>query len=236
MDRPIRWLLMLLALCTMAGAAAADDLTFSGTITQSTADGTGVYDYSTNSYQAVNNSSLNNISDGDTYTVTLDFSGSIPSPGTYDLTGAAFTDTQPGVSASETGFDLANPLTSLTVVSDGANDDLFLSVCLTATAGSACDQGDELQVYFAIPASDLNSPVTSASVIPGLYPPLNLLEDDGQTDIQASVDSYSYSGTVTTAPEPGSLLLMCCGLLALALVQIMRRGSTSVICGCVDRS
>ena len=55
----------------LANNALADTITFSGFITQSTPDGTGL---------AVNNPSLNAISDGDSFLVTLMFTGSSPRP------------------------------------------------------------------------------------------------------------------------------------------------------------
>jgi hypothetical protein len=215
-------LLILVTSCVFASAAFAQtNITVTGAITQSTADGTGVYNPITGTYQAVNNPSLNNISDGDTYSVTINLAGTITSSGTYDLSGAAFTDTAPGVSASETSFDLSNPLTSLTVSSAGAFDDVFLSVCLTT--GSACDEGDELLLDFMIPASDLDSASAPALYISGLYPPLNLLEDDGQTDIQGNVATYSYTTAASTTPEPTSIALYGSGLIALALKRLKRQ-------------
>ncbi|HTQ86459.1 MAG TPA: hypothetical protein VMI93_09625, partial [Candidatus Solibacter sp.] len=47
---------------------SADTITVGGSITQSTADGTG---------PAVNNPDLNNIADGDAFTVVLGFTGAI---------------------------------------------------------------------------------------------------------------------------------------------------------------
>jgi hypothetical protein len=216
-------LLLVIGCASVSLHASEATIVVGGTITQSTADGTGVYNPITGTYQAVNNPSLNNILDGNTYSVTINLAGTITSSTssvTYDLTGAAFT--VQGVSASETSFDLSNPLTSLTVSPAGAFDDVFLSVCLTT--GSACDQGDELLLDFMIAASELNSASTPASYISGLYPPLNLLEDDGQTDIQGSVTSYSYtSSALGVTPEPASFVLCGSGLLALALARLKRQ-------------
>ena len=68
----------LVAVFGFASVAVASTITFGGTITQSTQDGTG---------PAVNNSALNNIQDLQAYFVTLVFPGSITTPGIYNLTG-----------------------------------------------------------------------------------------------------------------------------------------------------
>jgi hypothetical protein len=91
--RLCRWFLAGLAVCVFANVAVADMMTFGGLITQSTQDGAG---------PAVNNPGLNNIRDGDVYSVNLNFAGSginsINSPGTYNLTGGSLTfrDRLPG--------------------------------------------------------------------------------------------------------------------------------------------
>src|SRR5437867_3036255 len=77
-----RWFLMGLAVSGFVNVAIADIITFGGTITQSTQDGTG---------PAANNPTLNNIQDLQAYTVTLGFLGSITTPGTYNLTGGSLT-------------------------------------------------------------------------------------------------------------------------------------------------
>lgn len=184
---------LLAAMCAFAGGAAADVFTFSGAITQSTSDGTG---------PAVNNTELNLIADGDPFSVTLDFVGSIGSPGTYPLTltgpGMVFEDsTAPAienafVSASLSVSPDVNPLYY----------DISLLGCLST--GSGCASGNQLDANFAIPVTGLNSPGVAANAISGLYPPLDLLEDDGTTDIQGSVTSYAY----TAAPEPSSAALL----------------------------
>jgi PEP-CTERM motif len=202
------WIIPLLFAAIGAPNAHADDITVAGTITQSTSDGTG---------PAVNNPSLNNIADGDAYTLTLDFTGSITAPGTYNLTGGTLVFSDPSAPASETSFISI----SLTVTPDGSSDDLSLFGCLST--GSGCLVGNSLSLNFAIPSADLNSPSAPAGTIFGLSPPLDLLEDDGTTDIQGSVATYSYTPSVVTTPEPASLALLGSGLLALALARFKRQ-------------
>jgi len=201
-----------LALAVLLGAAVpanADTITIGGAISQSIQDGTG---------PAVNNAGLNNIVDGDSYTITLDFTGSISGTGTYDLTGAALSFTDPTASAIETSFDTV----SLTVSDDGGSDDVSLLGCLTT--GSGCFFGNYLALNFQIPSAGLNSQNVAAQGISGLYPSLDLLEDDGTTDIEASVTAYSYTAaSVAPTPEPGSFVFVCCGLIALAWKRAMRQ-------------
>ncbi len=70
MSRHLRWLAFLL----LAGASLlyADTITVAGAITQPTQEGTG---------PAVNNPDLNNILDGDPFSVTFHFDGAITAPG-----------------------------------------------------------------------------------------------------------------------------------------------------------
>jgi PEP-CTERM motif len=196
--------LILVTGCVFASATSAQTtITVTGAITQSTSDGTG---------PAVNNPSLNNIADGDPYSLSLNFAGAITAPGTYDLTGGSLVFSDPTAPASESSFTSI----SLTVTAVGSSDDLSLFGCLST--GSGCLLGNSLSLNFAIPSADLNSPSAAAVAISGLSPPLDLLEDDGTTDIQGSVASYSY----TTTPEPASFVLFGSGLLALALARLKR--------------
>ena len=193
------WLLA----CLCGTTAFADEMSFSGVITQSTADGTG---------PAVNNPSLNNIADGDAYTVTLDFPGSITGAGAFNpLTGATMSFVDLAASASENTFDTI----SLSVITDGSFFDISLLGCLTT--GSACNVGNFLAANFQIPAASLNAQNVPVTAIVGLLP-MELLEDDGVTDIHGSVTTYSY----TAVPEPAELLPLCAGLAAMARVYLRR--------------
>ena len=195
------WLLAGIAVCGFAGDASADAITFGGIITQSVEDGTG---------PAVNNPQLNKIQDGDAYTISLSFIGSIASPGTYTLTGAGLTFCDPAAPTSETNFGF----TSLTVTQDGSFDDISLLGCLLT--GSGCFLGNQLAANFMVPSTGLNSQNISAEPILTLFPPIDLLEDDGIADIHGSVDSYSYTHVrAASSPEPCPLL---CSVSALALI------------------
>src|SRR5215470_1925279 len=92
----VRGLGLLAGLCAGASPGLADLITISGEITQSAPDGTG---------PAANNPSLNNILDGQAYTIALSFAGSISVPGTYDLTGSNLLFSVSGAPASESSFD-----------------------------------------------------------------------------------------------------------------------------------
>src|SRR6267143_1981199 len=192
----LRCCLPMVAVFGLANVAVASTITFGGTITQSTQDGTG---------PAVNNSDLNNIQDLHAYLVTLVFPGSITAPGTYNLTGGlTFSDST--AAASENNFDSI----SLTITLSGGFDEFSLLGCLTT--GGGCLIGNQLDANFRIPAASLNSQNVAAT---GLDPPhpLDLLEDDGTTDIHGTITSYSYTGTVSAVPEPSRAVLLS-GLLA----------------------
>lgn len=194
----------LACLALTAGAcvnlAVADTITFGGRITQSTQDGTG---------PAGNNPALNNVLDNDVYTVTLTFAGSITAPGTYNLTGASLALSDPAAPATATNFDTI----SLTVTANGGFDDLSLLGCLTT--GSGCLFGNQLDANFQILASGLNSVNVAATGLDEPHP-LDLLEDDGITDIQGSITAYSYTGPVSTVPEPSAAVLLAFAMAALA--------------------
>jgi hypothetical protein len=211
-------LLLVIGCASVSLHASEATIVVGGTITQSDAQGTG---------PAVNNLSLNNISYGDTYSVTINLAGTITpsaSPVTYDLTGAAFTDTTPGVTASETNFDLSNTLTGLTVTPAGGGFDVVsLLVCLTTGIDSCSANDNQLALYFTIPASSLNGTSVGDLSVPSITP-MDLLEDDGTTDIHGTVTSYSYQ-TVGVTPEPASFVLCGSGLLALAIMGLMRKQS-----------
>jgi len=161
---------------------------------------------------------LNNILDGDRYTVVLNFLGSVASPGTYALASASLAFAVSAAPASETNFGAflcagQSTLACLTVAPDGAFDDISLLGCLTT--GSGCMVGNQLSANFRILAASLNSQnVAVQPIIP--FTPFDLLEDDGVTDIQGSVTTYSYTET-TPVPEPSPLLLLLAPLAWIAL-------------------
>ena len=195
-----------LCLClACAQSIPADTLTISGIINQSTNDGTG---------PAVSNPSLNNILDGNAYTLDLSFSGSGSSPGTYDLNGSSLFLRVPVAGAVESAFDSV----SLTITQSGVSDQISLFACLST--GSGCNQGNELGLSFMIPAASLNNQNVAALGIPNLLP-FDLLEDDGVTDIQGSIANYSYTQT-SPVPEPASCVFAALGLVAVALKSIQR--------------
>jgi len=179
--------------------AFADTVTFGGLITQSTSDGTG---------PAVNNPGLNAILDGDAYSITLNFTGSITGAGTFALSGVGMVFIDPSAAAIESAFSSV----SFSVAPSGSSDQLSLLGCLTT--GSGCLFGNYLALNFMIPSAGLNLQNVTASSIPGLTP-LDLPEDNGTTDIQGTVTSYSYlpQEGMSTVPEPGTMLLLASGIL-----------------------
>jgi hypothetical protein len=208
----LRWsqlLLVALAYCALTHIAGAATIVFSGVITQSTQDGTG---------PATNNPSLNNIQDLQTYSVTLAFPGSITGPGTYNLTGSNLTFSVPAAPATESSFGSI----SLTIIPNGVFDDLSLLGCLTT--GSGCFVGNQLTGDFRIPAALLNSQNVAAIGLDQPHP-LDLLEDDGTTDIHGSVTTYSYTGPASPVPEPSSLVVLGCALAGLVAAnrRLLRR-------------
>jgi hypothetical protein len=183
------FLILLLAKVSFAG------IIFGGLISQSS-DGT-----------AVNNDSLNQIDDGDAYEVMLNSLNPIVSPGLYntpDLT-LSFVDLTAGV--SETAFSSV----SLSIIADGSFFDISVQGCLST--GSGCNVGNELDANFRIANTDLQSASAAASLIPGLFPSLHLFEDDGLTDIQGSVMSFSNA----SVPEPSAIGLITTGFAALII-------------------
>jgi len=188
------------------GSAAGGTVTFTGSITQATSDGTG---------PAGNNTSLNSIQDNDFYSVTLVFPGSITSSGTFDLTGSSFVFSVPNRSVTESAFDSI----SLTVISNGAFDDLSILACLTT--GSGCSFGNQLTANFEILAASLNGTGVAATGLDQPHP-LDLLEDDGLTDIHGTIENYSYTGAASV-PEPSTAALAALALVALAAYPALRR-------------
>lgn len=182
--------LAILAVCALCGQAAADTYTFVGVVTQSDADASAT---------SIDNPTLNNVADGDPFTMTLTFTGSLAGAGTFDLSTGTLAFQDPKAPASETGFNSI----SLTLISDGAFFDFSLQGCLPT--GSACDQGNQLDANFQILASQLHSPTPTPIPISGLLP-FELLEDDGVTDIHGSLGSV---------PEPIQIVPMSAAIGAL---------------------
>lgn len=199
-----RWLGCLL-LAGLSSTLSAGTITLGGQINQSTQDGTG---------PAVNNPNLIRIVDGDAYLVTLNFTGDITTQGLFQLTGASFLDTSANVSESSFGAPW-----SINVTSNASNFDLSVLVCLTT--GTACNQGNFLAANFRIPAASLNAQNVTANPIPALLP-FELLQDDGTTDIQGTLDQYSYSGNEAPAPEPVTTIPLCAAFAAMTALRKVR--------------
>jgi hypothetical protein len=211
MLRFVKTTVFVCAAAVSAASLRADTLVIGGAITQSTQDGTG---------PAVNNPSLNGIQDGDSFNIKLDFAGSITSPRTFDLTGASVLFSVASAKAAEDAFNFL----SLTVAPSGALDRIGILGCLTT--GSGCGQGNELDLSFAIPAANLNQQNVAAQGIPGLLP-LDLLEDDGLTDIHGVITNYSYT-PASPVPEPSMSMFAPVGLIALAWMLRHTKRSRSV--------
>ncbi len=171
--------------------AFADIITFGGMITQAQ-DPTE---------PAANNPTLNNIQVLQPYLVTLMFTGSLTAPGTYDLTGGSLTFSVPTAPASEASFGSL----SLTITANGGFDALSFLGCLTT--GSGCIFGNQLDANFRILATGLNAQNVAATGLDEPHP-LDLLEDDGTTDIHGTITSYSYTGGVSAVPEPSTVILL----------------------------
>ena len=201
MTRPL--LVFAIALALSVASGRADSIVFGGTITQSTLDGTG---------PAVTNLSLNDIRDGDAYTVTFSFPGAII-PSLVFGPSLVFTDTTHP--ATESSFFLLN----LSIIGDGSFDDFSLIACLAT--GGGCDVGNQLTANFKIPAAMLHSQNVPAIGLDEPHP-LDLLEDentDTPLDIHGSIASYSYNGPTAAVPEPSALVPLGCALAALLAVK-----------------
>jgi hypothetical protein len=210
---PALWsrLLVVFIACGFGQLSYAGTISWSGSVTESTEDGTG---------PAVNNPSLNGIFDFQAYSVTLSFTGSIATPGTYNnLTGATLTFTDASASATEAGFASV----FLTIAANGGFDDFSVLGCLTA--GSGCAFGNQLDSTFRIPAAGLNSSQNVTATGLDQPHPLDLLEDDGTTEIQGIITVYSYTGS-SPAPEPSSLGLSCLAAMV-AAGQALKRGMST---------
>jgi PEP-CTERM motif len=196
---------LLLGLFGLAAGVRADTIYVSGTITQDLADSGGV---------AINNPSLNNINDGDSFTVTLAFLGSITGPQMTNLTSAVFVDNT--AAASEDGFISAE----VNIIAAAPEDQFEVLGCLLDPV--SCTQGNELDLNFQIAATGLNQFGVGAEDIPDLSPSLDLLEDGGNSEIQGAVNSYSYQAAAAPVPEPSTF-----GLLLIAMAAVGVRGRIS---------
>jgi len=198
---------VLLGLAAATAPVRADSVRIGGVITQSTPDGTG---------PAVNNPSLNNIKDLQAYSLILTFLTPITAPGNYNLTGSSLLFSVAPAPASESSFGFIN----LAIVFNGGFDEFSLLACLTT--GSSCAASNQLTASFKIPAALINSQNVAAIGLDQPHP-LDLLEDDGVTDIHGSITTYSYSGV----PEPSPLPLLGGALTLMVAAKRMhsRRGS-----------
>ena len=181
----------------MAVCAYGGSITVTGVVTQDLADAGAT---------AVANPGLNNVFDGDPFTVTLNFSGDITAPGgPFTLTSVLFND--PTAGASEGAFISG----SMTITEVTGMDQFSVLGCLVDPV--SCFQGNELDLNFQIPSAGLNQTGVSAQFIPALLP-LDLLEDGGDTEIQGSLSGYSYASTAQV-PEPSTTLLFAVSLAGL---------------------
>jgi hypothetical protein len=169
-------------------------------VTQSVEDGTG---------PAINNADLNLVLDGDSFDILASFDGPVTS-GIHDLTGLNLIFRGASSDVVERGFNSG----SLTIAQSGGSAQFSLFGCLGT--GSGCGQGNELALTFMIPGGRLNDQNVAAEGIFGLLP-LDLLEDDGATDIHGTVNSYSRTAANPT-PEPAAFVLMGSALLTLSLI------------------
>lgn len=183
-------------------AANASILFLTGTITQSPAD-LGV----TPAY----NPSLVSVADGDSFKVTLGFSGGLASPGNYALTSILFQDTTAGV--SESTFVSG----TMTVQQSGALSQFSVFGCLPTD----CLLGNSISLMFQIPTASLLGTGIAVQNIP-LQKPFELLEDFGSTDILGNLSSYSYTAQ-SGVPEPASFALALSGIAVGMLSRRIRK-------------
>ena len=202
----MRRALLLFFLFSSSVYSVAETITVTGSITQSTQDGTG---------PAANNPSLNNIADAQLYTLSLSTAMAITAPGSYNLTGSSLAFSVPTAPASETNFGTI----SLTILANGAFADYSLFACYL---GADCFSGNSLSASFRIPLGSIAASNVAATGLDQPHP-LDLLEDDGTTDIQGSITRYSNTATATAVtPEPSSWSLAVLSSLAIGAVFFLR--------------
>jgi len=131
----------------------------------------------------------------------------ISGPGLYDLTGASVLFSSPTALAIENSFDAI----SLSISTNGAFYDLSLLACLTT--GGGCLFGNQLTANFEVPSASLNGQNVAVTGLDQPHP-LDLLEDDGTTDIHGSITSFT--GTASAVPEPATAL--CSGVVLVAML------------------
>jgi hypothetical protein len=188
-------------LFALASSAFGTTITLGGVITQSVSDGTG---------PATGNPSLNNIMDAQAFSLKLNSATLINGPGFYDLTGSSLVFSVPVASASETNFAAI----SLSVTANGSDSDFSLLACIS---GADCFTGNALTANFRVPTSMIGGSGVSAIGLDQPHP-LDLLEDDGITDLHGSIDTYSGTVTTVVTPEPASGSLLAIGLSAMAMI------------------
>jgi hypothetical protein len=175
--------------CALCGLTARGDMILiTGTVTQDLAD---------SGETAIDNPALNQINDGDSFTVALGFAGSASDSGLTGTSSVLFTDNT--ASVSENGFISGVMDVSL----DSGEDQLSVLACLLDPV--SCTQGNQLDLNFQIAAAGFNQSGVTAQFIPGLTPALDLLEDGGNTEIQGSITGYSYIASTSAVPEPSTL-------------------------------
>jgi hypothetical protein len=197
---------VLCLLCAVSSRAFGTTITLGGSMTQSTADGTG---------PAIGNPSLNNIVDGQAYSLTLNSATLINGSGLYDLTGSSLIFSVPAASATETSFAAI----TLSVMTNGAFSDFSLLACIS---GADCNTGNALTANFRILTSMIGGSGVAATGLDQPHP-LDLLEDDGVTDLHGSIDTYSGTVATVVTPEPAPGSLLAIGLSGIALIQGVRQ-------------
>jgi hypothetical protein len=129
---------------------------------------------------------LNNIQDLQLYTLTLEIPTAISVPGIHNLAGSSLLLEVPDAPAEETAFDTI----TLSITSNVGIDEFSLSASIV---GEDCSTGNEATANFSIPDFGLNDSNVAAVGLDEPHP-FELLEDDGVTNIQASIVTYSGPG------------------------------------------